>query len=87
MTKPAATPPRRYTTPAAPGEERSLRSFVGEAVDGHTLTTVSRGSGVAYSTLYRHVKQKIAVGARTAMRLEKWSAGRISASKTLGIGG
>jgi len=49
------------------------------------MSSLASASGVAYSTIYRHVEQKLAISPKNALRLEKWSKGRISAAKTLGV--
>lgn len=63
----------------------SAREYVARGEGGHTLASLARASGVSYATLYRHVVQRLAISTRCALRLERWSGGRISAAKTLGV--
>jgi len=49
------------------------------------MSSISAASGVSYSTIFRHVEQKLAISPKNALKLEKWSKGRISAVKTLGL--
>lgn len=70
-----------------PAETYSAREFVARAVDGHTVTSVSAGSGVPYSTLFAHCQAGSVrnLSVKNAKLLEQWSEGRISAAKTLGL--
>ncbi len=63
----------------------SLREYITQAVNGHTLTSLSMASKVPYSTLYRHVVQGLEISPKNARRLQEWSEGKISAAKTLGV--
>lgn len=76
-------PPSSYDKPVKPGRERSLREFCEQRVDGHTMSSLAIASGVSYSTIYRHVEQKLAISPKNAKKLQDWSKGRINASKTM----
>lgn len=64
----------------------SAREFFKLGLPGRSMTDASRATSLAYSTIQSHVSRGRPVSARTAKRLEDWSDGAISASKTLGIG-
>lgn len=51
------------------------------------ISQVSQESGVPRGSLRNHVLLKTSVLPKTAARLERWSKGRISAVKTLGMAG
>ena len=61
----------------------SLRAFLQQGVDHHTMTTLSRASGVSYSAIYRHVREGRDLSPRNARKLESWSQGRISLALTM----
>lgn len=65
-------------------EGYSLREFVEQAIDGHNLTTVSRGAGLAYKSIYLHVRKGRPLRMDSVQQLKKWDA-RISMRKTLGV--
>ena len=73
------------TAPASP--PYTARQFVRLGIDGHTVTSVSEGSGVPYSTLFAHVAEGSVrnLSPKNAKKLEAWSGGRISAAKTLDL--
>lgn len=72
------------TTPKdKPVRSLSLREYLRKAVDGHTLTTLAAASGISYSTLRRHVVEGNDMRPQTARKLETWSSGRISFTKTM----
>lgn len=52
---------------------------------GMSMRALAEASGVAYSTVYRHVHYNAPVDARTARRLRKGSGGVISAIRLLGL--
>jgi len=68
---------------AATKKPVSLRTYLNDKTDGHTLTTLARASGVSYSAIYRHVREGRDLSARNARKLEKWSKGYISLAMTM----
>ena len=76
--------PDRHVPHSAPG--LSAREFFLQERDGQTMADASRNAGVAYATIYRHVMLRGGIRPETAKKLEAWSRGAISATKTLGFG-
>lgn len=76
------------TTAAPPRPRRgavSAREFFQRKLGG-SLTVAHRETGIGYATLQRHVKHGVPIKhVDIAVRLERWSGGRISAAKTLGV--
>jgi predicted transcriptional regulator len=68
-----------------PAKTVSLREFWKQQDDGLTLSTLAKLMKVPHSTLYRHIKDKLPMGVKTARKIEIWSKGKISAAKTLGV--
>lgn len=61
----------------------SLRRYITDGVDGHTMTTLSKASGVSYSAIHRHVREGRDISPRNARKLEAWSGGKISLALTM----
>jgi hypothetical protein len=67
------------------GESLSAREFFQQRRTGMTMAIAGRDSGVSYATIYRHVVLNGGIRPDTAKKLEEWSEGAISATKTLGF--
>lgn len=71
----------------------TAREFIAQAIDGHTLSAVSRAADVPYTSLHEHVTRDRPLSVKNARKLETWSlkrypdepAKRISAAKILGL--
>lgn len=63
----------------------SVKQFFKQDPRGQNMSKVARDSGVAYSTLRRHVIYGKPVDPKSAERLERWSKQQISAVEALGL--
>lgn len=63
-----------------------MREFIAQLPPGQTMTTVAKGAKIPLSSLTTHIKHpSIELSVKNAKKLEKWSNGKISAAKTLGV--
>lgn len=79
---------KKESIPAAPVQGLTVREYWAQLPAGHllTLTKMAKESKVPLTSLSTHLRHPgVQLSVKNAKKLEKWSGGKISAARTVGL--
>ncbi len=77
--------PKKLPTPM-PADGLTVREYIAQLRAGHSLTLskIAQEANVPLTSLSMHMKHStVKLSPKNAMKLQRWSGGKISAAKTL----
>jgi len=82
MTKKAAAASPPETTAGG----LTVREYIKQELQGRTLSSIAKAAKIPLSSLTMHLNHPtVELSLKNAKKLEKWSGGKISAARTVGL--